>query len=427
MLTTTHQLAFFVTAALLVAPVSAYAPLSREPPLERQRVAPADALAQDDADARSLSEPIESAAVESPSESNDQGGASIAERESAARPTQRGPRNARIFGFPLAGYTPDTSVAFGGVAVLRFHTASSADNGPASTASLAAMYTLRQQWLIALDPSVRIQNDLWRVNSRMLLRNWNTDFYGVGADSREQDLEEYVPLSLNLDFEIQRAVLHRNLYVGATAQFSLVRMQDRESGGLLDSGDVVGSEGGRTAGPGFSLTWDSRDLQRFPSRGALIHAEFGGHAIGLGSDYDYGYASLDTRVFHDLGVRRHHILAARALLRTTGGDVPFYEMPQLGGQSLMRGIQSDRYRDHNLWATQLEYRTPVFWRIGFTAFGALGQVFRSDDPISALPEWSAGVGTRFRIDRESGLNVRLDYGISNESLTGIYFSVSEAF
>jgi outer membrane protein assembly factor BamA len=103
-------------------------------------------------------------------------------------------------------------------------------------------------------------------------------------------------------------------------------------------------------------------------------------------------------------------------------------MGLLGSDSDMRGYYRGRYRDRQYVAFQTEYRSPVFWRIGGTAFGGAGDVVPQLQAFR-LQELkpSYGLGLRFLIDRQENINLRFDYAIGKDGANGFYVSFGEAF
>ena len=110
---------------------------------------------------------------------------------------------------------------------------------------------------------------------------------------------------------------------------------------------------------------------------------------------------------------------------TTVGDLPFYDLPSLGGASTLRGYISNRFTDESAWHAVAEYR---FWviprgfritrtirveRVGLALFGELGTVAPS---LGDLPErpvhTSYGVGLRISLERVAMF--RTDLGFSDE-------------
>ena len=107
------------------------------------------------------------------------------------------------------------------------------------------------------------------------------------------------------------------------------------------------------------------------------------------------------------------------------GDLPFYDLPSLGGASTLRGYIANRFTDNSAWHAVAEYR---FWviprgvrltrtirieRFGLAVFGELGTVASS---LGDLPEArvhaSYGVGLRISLERLAVF--RVDVGFSDE-------------
>jgi hypothetical protein len=110
---------------------------------------------------------------------------------------------------------------------------------------------------------------------------------------------------------------------------------------------------------------------------------------------------------------------------TTVGDLPFYDLPSLGGSSTLRGYIANRFTDDSAWHAAAEYR---FWviprgfrltrtirieRIGLALFGELGTVAPSlGDLPDARIHASYGVGLRISLERLAIF--RADLGFSDE-------------
>jgi outer membrane translocation and assembly module TamA len=104
-------------------------------------------------------------------------------------------------------------------------------------------------------------------------------------------------------------------------------------------------------------------------------------------------------------------------------------VPQLGGDQLLRGYYGGRFRDQDLLALQAEYRMPVWWRLGAVGFVAAGQVAPKLDDLG-LDRFkpAAGLGLRFLLSPEEGLNIRADYGWGFDvESSGFYLSIGEIF
>jgi len=109
------------------------------------------------------------------------------------------------------------------------------------------------------------------------------------------------------------------------------------------------------------------------------------------------------------------------------GNVPIRNLAMLGGSDVMRGYYAGRFRDNQLMSCQVEYRAPLFWRLGVVAFAGLGRVAKkmSDFSFNDL-KYSMGSGLRIALKPKEKLNLRIDYGFGNHS-RGLYVTIGESF
>jgi outer membrane protein assembly factor BamA len=114
-----------------------------------------------------------------------------------------------------------------------------------------------------------------------------------------------------------------------------------------------------------------------------------------------------------------------------GGQSPFYLLPALGSDEMMRGYYDGRYRDRNYLAGQTELRYRVSKRFGLDGFAATGEVFHTSfDTHNLLPDYGGGI--RYFFDVQKGLTIRMDYGVgekrpSESREQGLYIALGEAF
>lgn len=101
-----------------------------------------------------------------------------------------------------------------------------------------------------------------------------------------------------------------------------------------------------------------------------------------------------------------------------GSAVPFYQLPDLGGQSSLRGFESDRFQNDGSLSVNVEYRYPIWSNADAVVFVDSGQVFNeiSEFTVGRL-HWSYGGG--LHLLREEGLGVRLEVAGSSEGARAI--------
>lgn len=179
-------------------------------------------------------------------------------------------------------------------------------------------------------------------------------------------------------------------------------------------------------GIGVRLRRDTRDNNDWPMSGSLFDYEVDGwnntNYNGMG---DFVTMTVDYRKY--LSVKKT-VLAAQAYLSTASGNTPIHLLPTFGGARLDRAVGHNlKYLGDIAWFTQIEWRTPLFWRLGATVFTGVGKA--TDKAKDMLQDAHAvvGAGLRFKVFPKSGMNIRLDYGRGTHGDHGFYLNVKEGF
>ena len=190
--------------------------------------------------------------------------------------------------------------------------------------------------------------------------------------------------------------------------------------------EYPGSSGGAISGLGGVVKYDTRNNNFYPSKGYYILGSYERFSSAIGSDFNYNLTWINAIKYFDLGADR--VIAANIYGRFMQGNVPFFHLSQVGGNSRMRGYYEGYHRDKQMLGWQVEYRTPVYWRFGLVGFvgnAVVGETINSLKMQNMLT--TAGAGLRFKLDMERKINLRLDFGISSDRTTGFYLTIAEAF
>jgi outer membrane protein assembly factor BamA len=170
---------------------------------------------------------------------------------------------------------------------------------------------------------------------------------------------------------------------------------------------------------------DTRNVQFFPSKGWFGEVSVYDEGRWSGSEFDYTRFTFDLAHYVQAG--KKGIVALNAVQVFSFGDVPFHQMPVIGGTKRLRGYFEGKYRDKHLIILQGEYRRPLFWRFGLAAFGGFGLVAESFNTLKTNNiRHNIGAGLRFQIDKAQKINIRADYGLGYRS-KGFYLTFGEAF
>ena len=251
-------------------------------------------------------------------------------------------------------------------------------------------------------------------------------FYGIGADSREEDQTEFINEQKKLQLTIGKG-FSPHFVVEASYFLKNVHYKDpTEDRPFTDTLDAVGEQ----FSPYVSLIvrYDSSDSQIHPTRGIrlIFQNDLASSFFGNKNASFYRF-SLDFRKYTLLFGQRD-VLAFRALVqKISGEEVPLFEMPDLGGSSemsAMRGYRLNRFVDKGKFLFNAEYRFLLWKKLGGNIFLDGGLVW---------PSWSEIKLDNIAVDAGWGLRyylqnfiARFDMGLSNEGLS-IYFNFGHVF
>ena len=252
----------------------------------------------------------------------------------------------------------------------------------------------------------------------------NLNFFGVGIDAGNAGLS--IPISLKARAFVIEGLMrvYEKWYVGP--RYHLLKMK---AGLNFDDGEAVPGRpvippldiNLRTAALGPRIKRDTSDDAFYPRNGSIFDIKAGFYGKAVGGNRTYQSYEVSYNRYFTLGKKQ--VLAGRLASCFIRGRVPFYDLCTLG----LRGYEAARYLDRNMLSGQGEFRQEFPWRLGAVAFFGIGEVaekfsdFRSDKIRPA-----GGIGVRFRLTKQSHINLRVDYawGIRDK---GLYVGVTEAF
>ena len=335
-------------------------------------------------------------------------------------------RKASFVGIPIVYFTPETQWAGGVAGVYTFRLDEPPHGDPASQLQFGAAYTQLKQLLLYISGRV-----YWGEHQNIAYGEvgyyiYNYFYYGVGNQAPDNLEELYGVTYPRIRLNYLRQVNDKWSW-GPRYWFDGYRITQTTPGGALAADTVVGSKGGVVSGLGLVANYDSRDNIFWPSEGAFLEASALVNSPWLGSSFTYTRWSLDASYFYALPWG--HRIAGNSWTEFTFGDTPFYDMPVIGGTKKMRGYYQGRFRDKHMSMLQLEYRAPLFWRIGLVGFTGIGVVGHSLGDLANAPLRSTyGLGARIMYDRTNQVNLRVDVGFGPESKgPAFYLTVGEAF
>ena len=333
-------------------------------------------------------------------------------------------RSLSFNGYPYAYYTPETELAFGLGGIFIFYTSDHIDMLP-SKVTIGGWYSTNGQYSLSLKPVIYFSHNKIYLELPLNFGHFVDRFWGIGNNTVDTGNEQYTlnAISATLTFQVPPVWFSADR-TGIIFDYNDTEIEDKQNNIYLIDNEVTGSNGGTLYGFGTDLVWDTRDNLFFPNSGGYQYFKFVVYPDL--SDFVYTFFELDVKHYNSFSP--DHVLAGNFYFATTGGDVPFYKLPALGGQNRMRGYFEGRYRDKNYMTLQLEYRQYFWWKFGFVVFGGVGDVAPelTKFTINTI-KYRYGLGLRFLFNKEEKVNLRVDLGFGNDGNSGIYFGIEEAF
>ncbi len=248
---------------------------------------------------------------------------------------------------------------------------------------------------------------------------------GVGNDVSIDDIETISTTRLKfVNYFLYN--IYSDLYLGLGVDLTNTFKVIKDSNSFLEQENYTGKDGGVTTGLGLSAAWDSRDNRFNASSGEYIFLSIMPYADVSGSGFNFTKFKLELRKFYNPWHK--HVIALQAATNYCWGNVPYYELSQLGGEERMRGYYKGALRDKALLDAQLEYRMPLWKIFGITGWVGTGRVAENYKNMALNGLWlNYGLGMRIKVDSESDINLRMDIGFGNDGIQGFYLNFSEAF
>ena len=121
------------------------------------------------------------------------------------------------------------------------------------------------------------------------------------------------------------------------------------------------------------------------------------------------------------------MFAVRGILQSVTGEPTFRHMSEFGGELVMRGYYTGRYRDMSMMVLQTELRMKIWKFLGAVVFASVADVAEKIGELSlGNLKYTVGVGLRILVVPKEGTNIRLDYGFGKNT-SGFYIMANEVY
>ena len=164
---------------------------------------------------------------------------------------------------PIIFSTPETGFGLGAGAQLFFLRQSNIYNSRLSNVFTNVIYTVNNQFILDIKPQLYFNRDDFFLDAAYKFKVYPNQFWGIGNLTPESNMEVYDMTST----ELRVALLKRlppSLNFGFEFVYQNHEVTEVEEGGLLDNGDILGSDRAIISGLGVIFNLDSRDQLESP-------------------------------------------------------------------------------------------------------------------------------------------------------------------
>ena len=334
------------------------------------------------------------------------------------------------------GYTPETGLMLAAGGLYSFSTNR---DQPQLQRSSVNFFVIGSQGNNGIGYGIRSKQNLFfdnndrRFSGTLTFNKDSINYWGIGyAKGKAQDASDDTLMN-NTSFTYDATYTVKTdygFYLGPTLRLKYFKADEDNIplAAQQDSNFLAYQDKPLAVGLGLTINYDSRDVAVNAWQGQFFNFEYVRYDNAVASDSDYQKILLDYRYYHSFKPGR--VIALYNALQVSDGDVPYYDMPTLGGSLSLRGLYAGRFRDLNAVEHTAEYRH-TFLRNngnlsahGMTVWVGLGSIANDLNDLYSDLLYSYGVGYRYEL--QPRMNVRVDFGVSADD-SGFFLTFTEAF
>ena len=325
---------------------------------------------------------------------------------------------------PILFYLPETSLGASLTGVYTFRFDGEPIESRPSQLIYSAVYTLKNQILLLAPFEFWRKNESQRIEGEVGFFKYFYNFYGIGPESQEGDLENFDVIFPRAEFTFAQKTIGQT-FLGAGMKYDYFNITNTDSLGLLSQGVVTGQTGGHKLNFVLLALRDSRDNIYAPTRGIYAEVKFLKAFNKIISDYDYSKWEVDLRYFFE--PIKKYVVASQLWYSKASSGTPFFDLPYVSTPTFARGLNDRRYINYDLLNLQSELRYPIYKKFKGAAFLSSSFIpLESENLFSRSPIWSYGVGLRYEVDPVDKVRFRLDLALGGGEFN-LYFTLNEAF
>ncbi len=316
---------------------------------------------------------------------------------------------------PTAYYTPEKGLGIGALYVGLYNLSDTKLSQPSSL-SLNSYYSENNSYGVSLKNKNFFESDKNRLFIHANIANDVSYFYGLSGQS--ENVTSYNSEEFSADVIWLRKVAS-NIYLGFGVIGAYINPSDIDVN-TTNNTDLLVKDS--SMGGSIKIDYDSRDN---------VDNAFKGINLGFQFNQMYSNSQSETYEQYQVYYSQYHqfqnltgTLAWQVKGEFNSDDTPFVQLANLGGDEKLRGYIEGRYVDNNMVFSQVEYRIPIYWRVGMVFWTGVGSV--ANDISGLFDDTLISYGTGFRFNIKDRVNLRADIGFGDDGAE-FYLNINEVF
>jgi hypothetical protein len=325
--------------------------------------------------------------------------------------------------FPSAGLDPSSGLNLGILQVISIPP--KVETKFNRSTSIVNYYTYStNKWLNLKSDLVLYTPKGYNVNAYVQYLQAPDTFYGIGNDTLNTNPSKFYIHDLEIRGDISKSI-NNTFFAGMV--FDVSNTYTENLGTTTEGLSIPSQKNLLILGVGPYLAFDNRNNVNYPTKGQFITSGFLYYPAFSYNSYSFYRFTFEAKKYMTIG--NDFVFATQLFTGAENGDIPFYDLFQLGGKMRLRGISNKyMYIDKNIYYSQAEFRKHIWGRFSAVAFGSVGNTFvdYTDLDIAHL-KYVYGAGIRLQTSKTERLNLRIDYGRGVFGDSGVYITMREAF
>jgi len=316
---------------------------------------------------------------------------------------------------PTAYYTPEKGLGIGALYVGLYNVSDTELSQPSSI-SLNSYYSENNSYGVSLKNKNFFESDNNRLFINANVANDASYFYGLTGQT--QNATHYNSEQFSADAIWLRKIA-TDIYIGMGVKGAYIKPTEIEKGTANNTSVLVKDS---SIGGSIKIDYDSRDN---------VDNAFKGVNFGFQFNQMYSQSQSESYEQYQVYYSQYHqfqdlvgTLAWQVKGEFNSDDTPFVQLANLGGDEKLRGYIEGKHVDNNMVFSQVEYRIPLYWRVGMVFWTGAGSV--ANDISGLFEDTLVSYGTGFRFNIKDRVNLRADIGFGDDGAE-FYLNINEVF